>query len=95
MASVYIMFSEKLNKFYIGSCLNLAERMADHKNKIYMDSFTTLANDWDLYFTIDEIEGSVARTIEQHIKSMKSKRYIENLRKYPEIIEKLISKYTV
>jgi putative endonuclease len=31
--------------------------------------------------------------IESHIKSMKSKMYIENLRKYPAISEKLKEKY--
>jgi putative endonuclease len=32
--------------------------------------------------------------IEQHIKKMKSKVYIQNLKRYPEILQKLINKYS-
>jgi len=34
-----------------------------------------------------------ARKIEKQIKRMKSKKYIENLKKYPDIVKKLIEKY--
>jgi len=34
-----------------------------------------------------------ALAIEKHIKSMKSKIYIENLKKYPEMVTKLLIKY--
>jgi putative endonuclease len=30
--------------------------------------------------------------IERHIKKMKSKKYIQNLKKYPEMVEKLLIK---
>ena len=32
--------------------------------------------------------------VEEHIKSMKSKKYIQNLKKYPEMVEKLKDKYS-
>ncbi|PXY38851.1 excinuclease ABC subunit C, partial [Flavobacterium cheongpyeongense] len=34
-----------------------------------------------------------ALAIEKHIKDMKSKIYIENLLRYPEVINKLLEKY--
>ncbi len=34
-----------------------------------------------------------ALAIEKHIKAMKSKIYIHNLKKYPEMIDKLLLKY--
>ena len=93
MAAVYILFSPKLNKFYVGSCLDLDQRLLDHKNKIYQNSYTTLADDWQLYYSIEELDGTVARKIETYIKAMKSKTYIKNLKKYPEMTIKLINKF--
>ncbi len=36
----------------------------------------------------------MAGKIENHIKKMKSKKYIKDLKKYPEIAQKLIKKYS-
>ena len=93
MASVYILTSRKLGKYYIGSCIDLEQRLLDHKNKSYKDSFTSLADDWELYYEISNLEGEIARKIEQHIKSMKSKKYIENLKKYPEMTMKILVRF--
>ena len=93
MASVYILHSVKLDHFYIGSCLNINERLIEHKQKTYDNSFTAKANDWKLFVSIDELGYKQARSIEKHIKRMKSKAYIDNLVKYPQIIEKLKLKY--
>lgn len=37
----------------------------------------------------------MARSIESHIKRMKSKKYIESLKNYPEIVKGLISRYSI
>lgn len=93
MATVYILFSKKLTKYYVGSCLRLNERIAEHENNKYGDSYTAKANDWELYYNLDDLEYQQAREIEKHIKRMKSKKYIENLKKYKEISLKLIDLY--
>ena len=94
LASVYILSSQKLKKYYVGSCLDLELRLKEHKNNKYADSFTSLANDWELFLEIGDLEGKLARRIEQHIKSMKSKSYIENLKRFPEMKSKLISRFS-
>ena len=53
-----------------------------------------MAEDWELYHSIDELAYKQARSIETHLKKMKSKTYIYNLTKYPEIIERLKVKYS-
>jgi putative endonuclease len=93
MASVYILFSENLNKYYIGSCLDLEERLNSHKNKTFKNSFTSYTNDWFLFISINELEYAQARKIEQHIKRMKSKIYIQNLQKYEEMQLKLVQRF--
>ena len=94
MASVYVLFSKKLSRFYTGSCEDLSYRIQQHFNKDFNNSFTAKTDDWELFFFVDNLHYDQARLIEQHIKQMKSKAYIQNLKKYPEIIQKLIVKYS-
>jgi len=46
-----------------------------------------------LYYCIEDLLYHQARAIERHIKKMKSKKYIENLKMYEEISVKLIALY--
>ena len=91
MAQAYILYSEKLRKYYIGSCLNLSERLEQHKNKLFPNCFTAKDNSWVLFYEITDWEYEQARNIEKHIRSMKSSKYIVNLLKYTDIAEKLKS----
>ncbi|HCN83548.1 MAG TPA: hypothetical protein DIT07_07975 [Sphingobacteriaceae bacterium] len=93
MASVYILHSVQLDRFYTGSSKDLSYRIDQHANKEFLKSFTAKADDWTLFFFKDDLEFKQARLIEQHIKEMKSKRYIQNLKAYPEIMEKLMLRY--
>ncbi|GAB4142611.1 MAG: hypothetical protein Fur0041_17710 [Bacteroidia bacterium] len=89
MAQVYILYSEQLNKFYVGSCKDFSERKQQHMSPTFSKQFTKRANDWIDFLLIEDLEYQQAREIEAHIKSMKSSVYIRNLKKYPEIVEKL------
>jgi putative endonuclease len=93
MAHVYILYSENLNKYYVGSCLNLKERLQEHILKKFPNCFTSKDNSWILFFEIPNLEYKQSRDIERHIKSMKSSKYIKNLANYPEMLEKLKVKY--
>ena len=88
MATVYILHSIKLNKYYTGSCNDITQRMEQHLSKSYGSAHTKNTEDWEIYLMIENLEYQQARQIESHIKKMKSKIYIENLLKYPEIIDK-------
>ena len=93
MANVYILYSKKLDKYYTGSCFNLMERIDDHLHKRFEDGFTSKADDWKLFYSINDLNYQQARKIEKHIKKMKSRKYIENLKLYTEITIKLKEKY--
>jgi putative endonuclease len=80
MASVYILYSNELKRFYTGSCKDISYRIDQHLNKEFADSFTALAKDWQLYCAIDELGYKQARSIELYIKKMKSSTYIETSR---------------
>lgn len=93
MASVYILYSQSLDKFYIGSCKNIPERMVQHLEKLFPGAFTSRAKDWSLFFSIENLGYLQARKIEVHIKKMKSRKFIANLKEHPKIVERLISLY--
>ncbi|MGB9153703.1 MAG: GIY-YIG nuclease family protein [Alphaproteobacteria bacterium] len=95
MASVYILYSKIADKYYIGSTKELKTRIEYHHNKEFKNSFTSKYNDWELFYSINEVSNTTARKIESHIKRMKSIIYMENLKKYPEISPKLVQKYTI
>ena len=88
----YILYSEKLCRYYIGYSSNLDVRLVFHKNS-ESRKFTYKAKDWKLYYKIDCISKGQGTAIEAHIKRMKSRIYIKNLTIYPEITLKLLDKY--
>ncbi len=55
--------------------------------------FTAKADDWILFEKIDCESKGQALAIEKHIKAMKSKIYIKNIQRYPEMKLKLKAKY--
>jgi putative endonuclease len=91
----YILYSKKLDRFYIGAChSDLHDRIAKHNDHAYgAHRYTAKANDWGLYLSIECHTFAMARRIELHIKKMKSSAYIKRLAEYPCIIEQLKDKY--
>lgn len=81
MAAVYILYSEKLDKYYTGSCFDLEIRLKQHKNKVFPGAFTSKADDWILFYSINSLSYNQVRKIENHIKKMKSKKFISKLYK--------------
>ncbi|MHB9140412.1 MAG: GIY-YIG nuclease family protein [Paludibacter sp.] len=93
MVGCYIIFSDKLNKFYIGATQEeISLRIEKHNQGGYgKHRFTAVADDWTLFLFISANDYAHAIRLERKIKSMKSVKYIRNLNKYPELLEKLVS----
>ena len=74
--------------------LHCEGRIERHLTDYYgITKYTHRTKDWKLYLEIPCRSYRNARRIENHIKRMKSRKYIENLKKYPEMIDILIKKY--
>ena len=80
MYCCYIIYSAKKDKYYIGETRNLSERLILHNTGGLGPSFTSQSQDWILYLQIECETRQMSRQIERHIKRMKSRRYIENLK---------------
>jgi putative endonuclease len=93
-AHCYIIYSKTLNRFYTGACHgDLQDRIDKHNSHSYgKHRYTAVAKDWELFLAIEVQHYAHAVRIERHIKAMKSSSYIRNLKKYPEMVEKLIIK---
>lgn len=93
MHTVYIIYSPSLDKFYVGESVHAEERLKQHNSGHYHNSFTKIAYDWSLQLVLYCDDLKHAKLVENHIKSMKSKKYIQNLLKYPEMQEKLLDRF--
>ena len=93
MHFVYIVYSDACDQFYIGESENVKARLEQHNSGFFQHGFTSKARDWQIFVMITCVDRIQARKIERHIKSMKSKQYIRNLKKYPEMQTKLLNTY--
>ena len=93
MAEVYILYSSEVDRYYVGSCLEFSFRFERHRNKAYRGSFTTRANDWAVKMRFENLNYGQARKIENHIKRMKSRKFIEDVIKYSDLRLKLEKLY--
>ncbi|MBY0434546.1 MAG: GIY-YIG nuclease family protein [Cyclobacteriaceae bacterium] len=95
MPICYIIFSPSLDKYYIGSTQHEFQvRLNQHISALYSKSFTKRAKDWEPYLIIPCQSISQARKIELYIKRMKNKKYITSLKSYPELVTKLIARFS-
>jgi putative endonuclease len=58
------------------------------------DKFTLRHRPWEIYLLINCSDRTQARKVENHLKRMKSKTYLRNLKKFPEMQSKLLQKYS-
>ena len=93
MYTVYILYSKSVDKFYIGQTENLNLRVELHNTSFFKGAYTVQAKDWILFLEIPCESRAEAIFIEKHIKSMKSKTYYYNIKKYPQIIDNLKEKF--
>jgi putative endonuclease len=90
---VYIIYSNEYDQFYIGETENIEKRLEQHIEGSFSKGFTIKAKDWELFLLITCLDRVHARKIEKHIKKMKSKRYIRNLKRYPEMQTRLLNTF--
>ena len=88
MNVVYILYSAKLDKFYIGQTTDLNNRLQQHNDP--NSSYSTKGGQpWVIFLTMHCKSISHAMKLERHIKNMKSKKFILDLKKYPELLERI------
>jgi putative endonuclease len=77
MPFTYILYSQKLDKYYVGACIDLERRLYEHA--IGHSKFTSTGVPWELKYTKEFSTLLEATRYELKIKKMKSRKYIEGL----------------
>ncbi|MEO8413485.1 MAG: GIY-YIG nuclease family protein [Ginsengibacter sp.] len=77
MPYTYILYSEKLNKYYVGACTDIERRLYEHN--IGHSKFTSTGVPWILKYSEFFETLQLAKKRESTIKKMKSRKYLENL----------------
>jgi putative endonuclease len=89
---LYILYSNSTAKYYLGETHNIEERIMKHNQHSYSNSFTKIANDWQLVLAFECVNRTNALYLENFIKRMKSKVFIEKIISNSEILTDILSK---
>jgi putative endonuclease len=76
-AFCYILYSDKLDKYYVGSTSDIERRVIDHNRG--KEKFTKTGLSWTLTYQESFETLPEARRRELYIKKQKSRKYIEQL----------------
>ena len=90
MFFVYIIYSDKINRFYTGTTDDLDKRIEQHNSAFYPNSFTTKGAPWVLKVDFSFENNETAYFAERFIKRMKSKKFIEKIIKDPDLFTEII-----
>lgn len=82
MYYLYILYSTKLNRYYVGHTENIEKRVFEHNSGISI--YTSKANDWQLMYKEEFTTRAEAHHREREIKKKKSRVYIEKLISSPD-----------
>ena len=77
MHYIYILYSEILDRYYIGSTKDVSKRIEKHLQS--KKGFTSRAKDWELKYSEVFDEKSEALQRERAIKRWKSRKLLEEL----------------
>ena len=80
MYFIYILYSEKADKYYVGFTSSPEARLAKHNTQENFNTYTRKYRPWVLkaLFAVSEKEGE-AKILETFIKKQKSRKLIEKL----------------
>ena len=79
MHFVYIIYSKHLNQFYVGESEDFEVRIIQHNEGFFKGASTKRTSDWCLRLLMQVANRIEGRKIEDYIKSMKSRKFLEKL----------------
>jgi len=77
---VYILYSEKLEKFYVGQTQNVQQRIQQHNTGL--ESSTRPGMPWRLIWYTLAVDRGAAMKLEKKIKNLNSQRKVAFMIKY-------------
>ena len=94
MPCVYILYSQTIEKYYIGMATTSAEeRLEKHNSGVFEDNFTAKGIPWILCKSISCESNSQALKLEKFIKKMKSKVFVQKIIDDDILVDSLLHKF--
>ena len=90
--TTYVLYSPSIDRFYIGYSSNFTERLKFHNDLDKNRISTKRGIPWEVFLTMDGLEKSVSRKLELHLKRMKSKKYLKDLKANPQLVKNLLAR---
>ena len=84
---VYILYSKKLSRFYIGHTTNLHNRLTEHNSG--ESPYTSQGVPWALLWSAKKDSQRQANALEFKLKNLSRARKIKFIRKYADFIQDL------
>jgi putative endonuclease len=78
MFKVYVLYSEKYNKIYVGMTSNLEERFKSH-NELGKKGWTLKFRPWEILYTEEFADKSAALKREKQLNSGHGRNFIRSL----------------
>jgi putative endonuclease len=76
MYYVYILYSQKIDKYYAGLTIDVQNRLAQHNAGI--SAYTLKGILWELVYYFDVLSIQEAKLLEKSIKGLGIKRFLED-----------------
>jgi len=92
MHFVYIIYSKKIDKYYVGETPDVANRLLQHNEHYFPTNFTKSASDWKLFLKLNFETKEDAQKAEKFIKKMKSRKFIEKIIENPDLLQQILKK---
>jgi putative endonuclease len=90
----YVLYSKSIDRYYIGYTSDPEERLRLHNSGYFgRKSYTHRTSDWEMFLLIPCQTVHQAVFIESRIKKMKSRQYIKNLKRHPNLIEGILKDF--
>jgi putative endonuclease len=90
MYFVYIIYSIKLDNYYVGTTDDVERRLYEHNSKMYPDSYTCKGIPWELKLSYLCEKSETAYQLEKFIKRMKSRKFIVKIIDNNNILDDII-----
>jgi putative endonuclease len=76
---VYVLYSQVLNRHYIGESADPDKRLQQHRTGFFPEAYTAKADDWVLRLKVQCPNIQVARQLESFIKRMRNRDFLDRL----------------
>ena len=93
MYYVYIIYSKTIDRYYIGQTENIDERLEQHNTGYFLHSYTSKTKDWEIVLSMKCSSRKQSVNIESYIKSMKSRRFINDIIQNQQRVTEIIDRF--